>query len=131
MVTNTFLKAIPKLALWAAIIVFFAIAFLSLTPSYELPGPRLGDKIHHLIAYGVLTATAIMGRHHHSVLTVLAAVIAYGFLLEALQGLMGLGRSASWLDGIANMVGALLGVLVALAFEKVIYAATVSKRPPR
>ena len=131
MVTNTFLKAIPKLALWAAIIVFFAIAFLSLTPSYELPGPRLSDKIHHLIAYGVLTATAIMGRHHRSVLTVLAAVIAYGFLLEALQGLMGLGRSASWLDGIANMVGALLGVLVALAFEKVIYAATVSKRPPR
>ena len=131
MVTNTFLKAIPKLALWAAIIVFFAIAFLSLTPSYELPGPRLSDKIHHLIAYGVLTATAIMGRHRRSVLTVLAAVIAYGFLLEALQGLMGLGRSASWLDGIANMVGALLGVLVALAFEKVIYAATVSKRPPR
>ena len=131
MVMNTFLKAIPKLALWAAIIVFFAIAFLSLTPSYELPGPRLSDKIHHLIAYGVLTATAIMGRHRRSVLTVLAAVIAYGFLLEALQGLMGLGRSASWLDGIANMVGALLGVLVALAFEKVIYAATVSKRPPR
>ena len=131
MVTNTFLKAIPKLALWAAIIVFFAIAFLSLTPSYELPGPRLSDKIHHLIAYGVLAATAIVGRHRRSVLTVLAAVIAYGFLLEALQGLMGLGRSASWLDGIANMVGALLGVLVALAFEKVIYAATVSKRPPR
>ena len=128
---NTFLRAIPKLALLAAIIVVLAIAYLSLTPSNELPSPRLNDKINHFIAYAVLAVCAVMGRFGAKVFAVLAAVITYGFVIEALQGIMGLGRSASWLDGLANVVGAIFGVLIALAIEKILYAATAIERPPR
>ena len=110
MLSNTLLKATPKLAFWAAIVVVLAIAYLSLMPSEELPSPRLNDKLNHVIAYGVLAVLATIGRKSVAIIPVLGGVIVYGFLIEGLQGVMGLGRSASWLDGLANTVGALAGV---------------------
>jgi VanZ family protein len=95
-------------ALWAAAILAFSI-----TP--EMPGRGVvPDKVAHIVAYAVLGlllrwALPASSVGFPAVATVLAAV-AYGALLEGLQGLT--GRDAEWWDLGANTLGAVVGVLV-------------------
>lgn len=107
-------EALPKFALVATIIVIIAIGVLSLLPGSDLPAQNLNDKLNHFIAYGVLSFLALLGRHKVSLMWVIVAAIGYGVALEVLQGAMPYGRSASWLDAIANTGGVLGGVIFGL-----------------
>ena len=42
------------------------------------------------------------------------AVVAIGGLIELLQGAMGLGRDAEWLDLVADALGVALGLILVL-----------------
>jgi len=79
----------PQLALIGAVIVTFAIAYLSLLPGEELPAQSLNDKMNHFIAYGVLSFLAVLGRHKTSLIMVIGLAIGYGALLEGAQGCVG------------------------------------------
>jgi VanZ family protein len=89
---------------------------LSLWLSLGTAGPALStvsDKWQHLVGYAVLTLwfCGLVERRHHWRL--LLACIAYGGVMEILQGTLTTGRQADWLDVVANGSGALMAVMVA------------------
>ncbi|KAB7732679.1 VanZ family protein [Rudanella paleaurantiibacter] len=49
---------------------------------------------------------------------VILAGIAYGMLIEVWQGIMPIGRTFDWYDGLADAVGVVVGVGVALLAER-------------
>ena len=109
MTHNKVIDLVPRLAFVAAIVCAIVIAFLSLLPGDELPSQNLNDKLNHVIAYGVLTGLAVVGRGSWSLLWVMVLATGYGALLEVLQGVMPYGRSASTLDALANTAGVFIG----------------------
>jgi VanZ family protein len=91
---------------WAFWLCALAVLVLALMkPMHHMP--TLGwDKANHAVAFfvlAVLGVTAWPGR----LARVLAALLAYGALIEVLQGTTGY-RDAEWLDLVADGVGLLL-----------------------
>ena len=90
--------------LWAA-----AIVFLSLTPSPPDTGVEHGDKIGHLLAYGLLMFWfCFLYRIRYTRLAYGIGWIALGITLEFAQGATGY-RSFEVADMAANSLGVLLG----------------------
>lgn len=107
-------NAIGGLAFLAAAIV----AVTSLAPASDVSSIAvLNDKARHFIAYAVLGVLFAETFRARSWALVAVWVAAYGGAIELLQGLMPVGREASWLDQLANTVGAFSGVL-ALRFAR-------------
>lgn len=109
------------LAAWAILILW-----LSLDPSPPVPENDLlsWDKLQHVAAYALLTvfaglALSLGGTVHPRRRWVLAALaaLAYGALLELLQGWCTQNRSAEFGDLLADAVGAFFVVAVALMFH--------------
>jgi VanZ family protein len=102
--------------LWVAIsaVLLAVVIFASLQPNF---GPRVAhgfDKLEHLSAYLVLSLwfTGLVGRERYWV--VVCGLLALGLSIEVLQGVMNVGRSAEALDMLANTVGVLVGLTIAL-----------------
>lgn len=79
------------------------------------------DKIGHFFFYAVLflliNRGAVQGKSYWkgsgSVrLNILAITVAYGGLIELYQGYLLSDRVADWIDFLANIIGAVLGVLI-------------------
>ena len=79
------------------------------------------DKVIHAIMYFTLvsvllfdTAKRMFPKNISTLVVVLCAALAFAYsvLMEYLQGAMGLGRSASVYDAVANLVGVLAGCAV-------------------
>lgn len=92
----------------AALIAALIIAFASLKPPSGGAGLPHLDKLQHLLAYGVLSALTALSLPRVPAGPVLALIL-YGAFLEVLQGMMPLGREASFADALANTVGVLAG----------------------
>lgn len=91
-----------RLGLYAlAVAILFAICVV---PSQDLPDPGVGDRFEHAAAWFVLTATGYVLAPNRR-LAIPAFALAFGVLIEALQGVMGLGRHADPLDLVADLVG--------------------------
>lgn len=110
----------PKLALAGAVLCTLVIAVLSLLPGGDLPKQNLNDKLNHFIAYGVLMVLVTLARGRMALIGAMALIIVYGLGLEALQGVMPYGRSASWLDALANTGGVLIGGVVGLGADQLL-----------
>jgi VanZ family protein len=109
-----------RTARWLSVFIAAAILLLSLIP---LPPPPLQlisyrDKIEHLLAYVVLSffvavATAPVPtdrrpqRPLRAILVVAGLCALYGIALELIQP--SVGRQAELLDGIADLLGSLIG----------------------
>lgn len=98
------------------------MAFLtwsSLTPlAVKVITVKHSDLLLHLLAYGSTTFWfAQIFRGDRTIIHVAIAMIAYGLLMEAAQGLLTLNRDANILDAIANTCGACLGVLASKIFQ--------------
>jgi VanZ family protein len=92
------------------------VAFLSLIPQEELPPTGLSDRVHHLVAYALL---ALIGAWAYRARTGLAVVLViYGVAIELLQGAMGFGRHADVIDALANTLGVILGLALALVARR-------------
>lgn len=103
---------------WAAIILF-----LSLAPSNQMPELNIWqllsfDKAAHLFFYALFTLQLIVAfkkqnfsctLKYQSVLSALFISLLYGVIVEMLQYFMFAGRSADYLDIIANTLGAFVG----------------------
>ena len=113
-----FLPYLPTL------VVLVTITYLSLAEDpVHTKGIRLfegADKLVHGCMYLALVVVgsydlyrvgrpSVRGR-----LGWMVVAVMWGGVMELLQGAMGLGRSADWLDFAANSCGALLGFLLSL-----------------
>jgi len=71
------------------------------------------DKVLHLLVYACLAFGVMLAWPKLSKMKVFWACAAFGGLMEVAQGVIGLGRTASLMDGLANSLGAALGVYIA------------------
>lgn len=99
---------------WTGLVLYW-LTLVSLThlPARMLPAVGVSDKVLHTLAYwglSLLVYTVLwttFPRRHVALLAVVL-VLVHGALDEWTQGMV--GRSAEFLDWIADLVGALLGV---------------------
>lgn len=98
-------------------IVALLILYASLlrAPHFHLPQVAFADKWSHLLAYAVLGSVLTLNMIRDKVgkrwlRTVgLIAPIAYGGLIEILQGTFFQPRTADWLDWLADIIGTVIG----------------------
>jgi VanZ family protein len=104
----------PKL--WLALgWTFVALAVVaSLLPGQALPPTGVSDKLEHTVAYGLLTLwfTGIYPRSRYVIIA--AGLFAMGVAIEFAQEAMHLGRTADVRDVIANTLGIVVGMTLAL-----------------
>ncbi|WP_119154851.1 VanZ family protein [Caldimonas tepidiphila] len=95
------------------VLLLCVVTWLALAPGApQVPGSLLGwDKLHHLAAFAVLAVVAGLGFPAASA-PVLAGLLAFGALIEMLQSLTP-NRHASWADLVADLLGIVLGVMIA------------------
>lgn len=101
-------------------IAFFGCAMvvlvLALMPIEQLPPSTGWDKSDHLLAFSVMGLLGLRA-YPGSPLLCMAALLAYGMAIEALQALVPY-RSAEWLDVLADALGVLLAIGIARLFER-------------
>ena len=101
---------------WAGLIAVLLLAPPELVPFVGRGSVSGLDKVGHVVLFFVLAALAVgpmRARSRRPLLAVVAGSTLYGGLLEVLQGALG-WRSAEVLDLVADGVGAVAGVAVAL-----------------
>ncbi|MFD1195223.1 VanZ family protein [Seohaeicola saemankumensis] len=107
-----------RLALVSTVIIALAIAGLTLTP---MTGPEIigkdSDKLYHLIAFAALTFPSAL-LHIRLSGQVLVFAILFGGVIEVIQP--SVGRSATWGDLIADIIGALFGLVVGRVLAKLL-----------
>ena len=108
---HTVPKALICAAAVFAVIATVAVIVLSLKPSHNISSAAGVDKVVHFMAYGVLAGLWSAGVPKLRPVAIVLVLTALGGVLELGQGVMGLGRTASVLDGLANFGGASLGAV--------------------
>ena len=111
-----------KSYLWymPAVLLTVGIAVISLWEAPHLPPPvmSLGDKVLHGLMYTVLAMAWMVPVAHFRpnrwplYVYVCLAVTAYGALMEVLQRYCTLTRSGEMADIYADLIGAILGVVI-------------------
>ncbi len=118
-------------------VYLLVIALLSLLPSYDLPDIKLFpgvDKLVHMCMYLGLSVLACWSydiSHHRMriMYMLLAGVFMYGVLMEILQRTLHNGRSFDFKDMIANLTGAIIGLLIYKFLDKLRERTLVEKKP--
>lgn len=112
--------AYPRVYFIAPAVVWTAFVFwASLAPPSELPHFEfnLADKVEHLLSYAVLGAVLLRAwvgdwrpAAFRAVLGTVGVAYAWGMLLEVFQGMTDY-RTFDLVDGLSDLVGALIGAL--------------------
>lgn len=110
----------PWLRITLSILYLVVIVLMSLLPSSNLPNiPYFSgeDKWIHFCMYaglGFLTCWSLdtKGRRMPPLYVLLIGVFLWGVLMEILQRLMSNGRSMEILDMLANLAGAIAGLIL-------------------
>lgn len=97
------LHRIARLLFWSA--ATFALVMASLQQPFALPG-NPDDKLQHMIAFAVLALLAAVAYPQTRLLTILVGLSAFGALIELVQMIPALNRSAEWLDWAADTFAA-------------------------
>lgn len=95
-------------AFWLCVLAVLALALLK--PSHFMPSTGW-DKANHALAFGAMTLLGAVA-YPARLWRLLLALLAYGVLIEILQGLTGY-RDSDWHDVIADGAGLLLAWPVA------------------
>ena len=98
-----------RLALFALAAAILLV--LCLVPQQELPDAPAGDRVHHLVAWFVLTMTGYVLAPNRRI-AIPAFALAYGVLIEVVQRLAPTGRRGEWQDFAADALGVGLAVAV-------------------
>lgn len=99
---------------WAGRLLFLTtiilITDLALQPGFATPPSLLGsDKVEHIAAFFTLAMLARLGWPSFGWLVSGTILAAYGLGIEYLQSLDFVGRTASWADFVADLIGITLG----------------------
>lgn len=98
---------LPKFWFLLACSGLLALGVVSLIPVPDLGG---GDKFGHFISYAMLSAFySLLVEQRKTLWRILFGLIAYGLLLEFLQGLTDY-RSGDLADALANSLGVITGL---------------------
>lgn len=95
------------------------VLWLSLMPADQVPLSNIWDKARHALAYFVLMligAYAFPQRLWRGA----ATLFLIGIGVEGLQAVMDFGREGDVVDAVANSVGIVAGLLLALAMREAI-----------
>ena len=106
---NALLRAFHRsafwLGLWIAGWVLCVILSLIHAPSLATDVPE-GDKVEHLLAYGLLSAWAVwIFASRRAQLVAALALVGLGVAMEFAQGYLTTYRSMDWRDALADSVG--------------------------
>lgn len=91
-----------------------AVAVLCLAPGRNIPDVNISDKIQHFAAFAMLAFWFGSILVRRDLLWLAVALLTFGALIEVAQEMMRLGRSGEVRDLIADALGILLGLAVAL-----------------
>lgn len=101
------------MALWALAVLVVIVACL--IPPPPIPLPENGDKGEHFLAYFILAGSAVqLFRRGRPLLWVALGLVLMGIGIEFAQGALTSNRSADPMDAIANTIGVLAGMGIAL-----------------
>ena len=101
------------LGLWCAAVL--TVIVVCLIPPPELNLPQNSDKVEHLLAYFILSASAVqLFGSRRALCWVAAGLVAMGVGIEWAQGALTATRMADPMDALANASGVLIGMLTAL-----------------
>ncbi|MBL0727555.1 VanZ family protein [Piscinibacter sp. HJYY11] len=89
------------------------VCFLAFSPRPPDPLSTGWDKLNHGAAFAALTMTALLAfpRPHRALWVVLLGLLAFGGLIEVVQGLVP-NRSSEWADLLADALGIVAGTIV-------------------
>lgn len=90
---------------------------LCITPTEDLPDPGTGDRFEHMAAWFVLTLTGYILAPRRR-LAIPAFALAYGVLIEILQGVLPFGRHSDPRDFLADTIGVAAACLVFFALRR-------------
>ncbi len=109
-----------KPLLLIAILYSCLISVLFFIPNQDLPKVQISalDKIAHVLIYFILINLWMLYLYIKNdfqfndkwILILLLSVLLYGIIIEILQGLLTISRSADILDVAANLIGSLIGI---------------------
>jgi len=104
-----------RLGLYAlAAAILFVLCVL---PSEDLPKTATGDRTEHTVAWFVLTVTGYLLAPKRRI-AIPAFALAYGLVVEVLQGVLPTGRHSDVLDVLADFLGVGLGVAAFLLVRR-------------
>lgn len=103
--------------LFLSLALLAAITWGSLTPGMPLPDILPWDKARHFLAYAAIALPVAIARPRGWPL-LLAGILAWSIGIELVQPLVGRSRDID--DFLANSLGALLAVLVALPLRPIL-----------
>jgi VanZ family protein len=112
-----FLPWVRRAGAWLFIPALAVVAWGELTPHPPGLVDRIfgWDKAEHFTAYfGLCLLASLAWGLRRSLIWVLLGLIVLGGVLEVLQGMV--GRDCDWHDELANSLGALAGLMVAVAY---------------
>jgi VanZ family protein len=86
------------------------LLILCVVPQQQLPDAPAGDRVHHLVAWFVLTLTGYVLAPNRRI-AIPAFALAYGVLIEIAQRLTPTGRHGEWQDFVADALGVGIAVV--------------------
>lgn len=101
--------------MWAALILWLSVSAPPNLPDVNFFEP---DKLAHMFVYGVLAFLILWGFSKSQTVSkkmlqwTAFGCSLYGFVLECVQYFLCTGRYFENLDNLANIIGAILGVLI-------------------
>ncbi len=109
-----------RIATAGTVLIAFAISALTLMPvtAPDLIG-RGSDKLYHVIAFAALTFPVAF-LHPRRALTMLVCAVLFGAAIELIQP--SVGRSGSFWDFLADVIGAVLGLVVGRILSQLLFA---------
>lgn len=113
------------------ILVIFTLTMAFLPKPPATPIDRFGDKFEHVLAFAVLTVTAMIGWPQPRRWRIVMLLSALGGLIEVVQAVPFLHRDSDWHDWVADTVAIvatalLISPLVKFAGRRRVGAAHVS-----
>jgi len=117
---------VGKLFRLAACIYTLLIAVVCLMPMPHVSNaPKDSDKLVHLLAYLFFTIIWFLGFYlrnkkqiySRSLIKSVVLGVFYGILIEVIQGVATVSRSADFKDFIANCIGILTGVILIISMK--------------
>ena len=105
---------------WLALLYSGGISALFVVPTGDWPQVNFyaADKLAHILVFFVLTCLWQMylirkygSLRWRDILILLVSVLFYGIIVEIVQELFTVSRTADFFDVVANMGGAIVGVL--------------------
>lgn len=97
---------------WLAIIATIVVCLM---PPPPLALPQNSDKVEHFLAYFLLASAAVqIYRTRAALLWAGAGLVALGVGIEFLQGALTTTRMADPMDALANSIGVVAGMAIAL-----------------